>query len=606
MSTPTPAPGATTPTPTPAPRSDKVDRAEAYALLRSAAEPDIHHLRAAAWWLLLAALLEALGPLAGKTLLDNYLVPRNAEIAQMIALLAGAWLAGVAASWLRYAQLVRLAGLAMRSVQRIREAVYAHVLRLPMRFFDTAITGQLVSRVTNDTEAVKALYVQVLFVMLDAAITVAGVFVLMFWLNWRLALVAACMLPAVVVVVKLYQRFSAPAVARARELRSSINAQMAENINGMPVLQASNASARFAKALDTTSWEHYAARRQEVRANAWLLRPMLDALNIVLLAVVIAIFGLKGHGGWVGPIEIGVLYAFIAYVERVVDPMINITVQFSQFQQSVVAASRVNTLMREAEAAQPTNAARLTSGRIDISDLCFTYATGAQVLHHINLNIPHGGFYGVVGHTGSGKSTLLSLLLRFYDAPAGAIKLDGQSIDTLDEDAFRQAVALVPQEPFLLAASAFENIAMGRALSVEAVHAAAAAAQAHEFILQLEHGYDTPLGEGGARLSVGQKQLIAIARAIVGKPQVLLLDEATSHIDSDTEIQVQRAINALKGSITVVAIAHRLSTIRDADQITVLNHGQLAELGPHAGLMARDGGIYRKLYELQRLELDES
>ncbi len=585
--------------------SARPDLREAFDLLRKAAQPDMHHVRGAALWLLLAALLEALGPLLGKMLFDNYLVPRNAQVVEMAALLAGAWLAGTLASWLRYAQLVRLAGMAMRSVQRIRERVYAHVMRLPMRFFDTAITGQLVSRVTNDTEAVKSLYVQVLFVMLDAAITIVGVFALMFWLNWRLGLMAALMLPAVVVVVRLYQHHSAPAVTRARELRSDINAQMAENINGMPLLQASNASVRFAKTLGDTSWAHYHARRQEVRANAWLLRPMLDALNVVLMAGVIAVFGLQSHGGWMGPIEIGVLYAFISYVERVVDPMINITVQFAQFQQSVIAASRVNTLMREAEARTPANTVQVGSGRVDIADLNFQYDTGPQVLHGLSLSVPHGAFYGVVGHTGSGKSTLLSLLLRFYDAPPGSVQIDGQDIATFDEDGFRGAVSLVPQDPFLLAASAFENIDMGRNLSREAVQAAAKDAQAHDFIEQLANGYDTPLGEGGARLSVGQKQLVAIARGIAGKPKVLLLDEATSHIDSDTEISVQRAINTLRGQVTVIAIAHRLSTIRDADQIAVLNHGHLTELGTHDVLMDRPSGVYRRLYELQRLEQDE-
>lgn len=590
------------------------NRRDAYHLLKGAAEPDAHHLRAAAVWLVLAALLEASGPLMGKFLIDHYLVPRDAELLHIGALLAGAWAAGSVASWLRYAQLVRLAGLAMRSVQRIREKVYAHVLRLPMAFFDTAITGQLVSRVTNDTEAVKSLYVQVLFVMMDAVITIGGIFTLMLWLNWRLALIAMLMLPCVVLVVRGYQRWSAPAVTRARQLRSEINAQMAENIHGMAVLQASNAAPRFAQRLADTSWAHYTARTHEVRANAWLLRPMLDALNIVLMCAILGIFGLHNlhliDSGWMGALQVGVLYAFIHYVERAVDPMIKITMQFSQLQQSVVAASRVNTLLREAEAAQPHNTQAPQSGRVEVRDLSFAYSNGKTVLHHINLAIPHGAFYGIVGHTGSGKSTLLSLLLRFYGVPSdgqhGGITVDGQPIDAFDEVAFRHAVALVPQEPFLLAASAHENIAMGRHLTREQVVAAAEAALAHGFISELAQGYDTPLGEGGARLSVGQKQLIAIARAIAGNPQILLLDEATSHIDSETEIQVQQAIAHLRGRVTTIAIAHRLSTIRDADQIVVLNHGHLAEQGTHTELMARDGSIYRKLYELQRLEGDDS
>jgi ATP-binding cassette subfamily B protein/ATP-binding cassette subfamily C protein/ATP-binding cassette subfamily B multidrug efflux pump len=199
----------------------------------------------------------------------------------------------------------------------------------------------------------------------------------------------------------------------------------------------------------------------------------------------------------------------------------------------------------------------------------------------------------------------MSLLLRFYPAPAGSIRIDGTPVDAIGEEHFREAIGLVPQDPFLLAASARENIAMGRALSDAQVESAARAAHAHDFITGLERGYDTPLGEGGARLSVGQKQLIAIARALAGRPRILFLDEATSHIDSETEQIVQRALAQLRGQVTIVAIAHRLSTIRDADRIVVLNHGRIAELGTHAELMALEGGLYQRLYLLQQLEEEE-
>ena len=220
--------------------------------------------------------------------------------------------------------------------------------------------------------------------------------------------------------------------------------------------------------------------------------------------------------------------------------------------------------------------------------------------------VPAGSFLGIVGPTGSGKSTLLSLLLRFYPAPEGSIRIDGVPLEEIGEEHLRERIGLVPQEPFLLAASARENIAMGRELSDEEVEAAARAAQAHEMILRLERGYDTPLGEGGARLSVGQKQLLAIARALAGQPRILFLDEATSHIDSETEQVVQRALTALRGRVTIIAIAHRLSTVRDADRILVLHHGRVAELGPHAELMQMEGGLYQRLYLLQQLEDDDS
>ncbi len=569
----------------------------AIALLLHAAAPEKRNLILGTAWLIVCALLEAMGPLLGKYFIDHYLLPRKIVVSEMALLLAAVLFTGALASVIRYAQLTRMAGVAMRSVKRLREEVYGHVLRLPMAFFDKAITGQLVSRVTNDTEQVKNLYVQVLFVILDSSIVVFGALAAMAWLDWRLMLIVLTLIPAVVVIVWFYQRWSAPAVARARQKRSDINAQMSESIAGMAVLQASNAQQRFKDRFDHTNGQHLGARLAEMRVNAWLLRPMLDLINVLLLVVVIHSFGQRA----LSALEIGVLYAFVSYIGRVVDPLIQITLQFGQLQQAVVAAARVDTLLQEQRPKPMTGPQRIGNGAIKIENLGFGYDPQTPVLHDLSLSIPAGGFYGLVGHTGSGKSTLLSLLLRFYQAQTGRITVDGVELSTFSDAHFREDVGLVPQDPFLLASSVRDNIAMGRELDQAAIEEAARAAHCHDFIAQLEQGYDTLLGEGGARLSVGQKQLIAIARALAGETRILFLDEATAHIDSETEQIVQVALSELRGKVTVVAIAHRLSTIRAADCIVVLNHGRIHEQGTHDELMALAQGIYQRLYLLQQL-----
>jgi ATP-binding cassette subfamily B multidrug efflux pump len=583
----------------------RTQAAQAASLLRRAAWPDRMHLAWAVLWLVVAAGLEVLGPLLGKKLIDEHLLPHHLDITRMALLLGGLVVTGWIASWLRFLQLVRLSGLAMRSVQRLREWVYGQVLRLPMAFFDRAITGQLVSRVTNDTEAVKTLYIQVLFVILDSSIVLLGTTAAMAWLDWRLMLIVLTLVPAVVGIVFLYQRLSAPAVTRARALRSEINGQMAESIGGMSVLQANNSELRFAGRFGDTNQSHYTARVAELRANAFLLRPALDMLNVVLLAVVIFSFGRREMNA----VEVGVLYAFISYIARVVEPMIQITMQFSGLQQAVVATARVAALLDEPGApehaigrtADPARAMAHGAPAVRVRDLSFEYVPGQPVLHNLSLDIPQGAFFGIVGHTGSGKSTLLSLLLRYYASAPGAVEINGEPLAGIDNERFRAEVGLVPQDPFLLAASARENIDMGRGLSQQEIEEAARAAHAHDFITALEQGYDTQLGEGGSRLSSGQKQLIAIARALAGKPRILLLDEATSRIDSATEQIVQEALDELRGRVTIIAIAHRLSTIRDADRIVVLNHGRISEAGSHEELMQIEGGLYQRLYLLQQL-----
>ncbi|HXF47786.1 MAG TPA: ABC transporter transmembrane domain-containing protein, partial [Burkholderiaceae bacterium] len=457
------------------------ERRQALALLVRTARPDRRRVVAATIWLAAAGLLEALGPIFGKMLIDEHLLPRDFAPWPVALLLAGYLMTGCAASLLRYLQLVRLADVAMAAVARLRSQVYAHVLRLPVAFFDRAITGQLVSRITNDTEQVKQLYVQVLFEMLQGLTVLVGAIVAMAYLDWRLMLIVLALVPATVAIIWGYQRLASGPVARARALRSDINAQMAESIAGVAVLQAVRAVQRFGSRFARTNEDYFRARMGEVRANAWLLRPALDFASVVLIVAVVAAFGAQTAQA----LEVGLLYAFIAYIARVTEPLIQITMQFSALQQSVIAAARVNGLLAHGASERVVHARRIERGQVTLRDVSFGYDPAEPVLHDVSLDIAPGAFIGIVGHTGSGKSTLLALLLRFYAPQAGRIEIDGIPLALLDDAHFRAAVGVVPQEPYLLAASARENIDMGRGLPPTAIEAAARAARVHEVIERL-------------------------------------------------------------------------------------------------------------------------
>ncbi|KUI99275.1 ABC transporter ATP-binding protein [Vibrio sp. MEBiC08052] len=543
---------------------------------------------------------EVLGPLLSKVFIDDFIVPDHYPFWPIAGIISLFILSTIIGTYLKYRQTLRFLDMALYAVLDIRKRVFKHVLSLPMSYFDYARTGQLVSRITNDTESIKDIYVQFLSNVLTNIILLIGILIAMAILDMQLMLVALLLLPTVIGLIYLYQRFSVKNVTDSRRLRSDINATMNESISGMTVIQATNQQQAKLSQFDQINAHYYDTRLKTVTISSLLLRPAINLFSIIVLGCVVWFFGLQVVQGVA---EIGVLYAYLNYLGRFSEPLIEITQRFGLYQQAIVAGNRVYELLQESSAKpEQGTCTRIEAGRLTIKDLSFAYQNNHPVLQDINVEINAGQFFAIVGHTGSGKSTLMSLLLNFYQPQSGTICIDGHPLDDFSHDALRQGVSFIPQDPFILATTIFDNIDMGRNLSETAVHLAARQAHLHDVIMAMNDGYQTQLGEGGFRLSTGQRQQLIIARALAGSPKVLLLDEATANVDSETEQVVQRALNDLQGQVTLIVVAHRLSTIRHADQILVLDHGHLIEQGDHHQLMAIPQGRYRAMYQLQQQE----
>jgi ATP-binding cassette subfamily B multidrug efflux pump len=333
---------------------------------------------------------------------------------------------------------------------------------------------------------------------------------------------------------------------------------------------------------------------QTLRLDGFLLRPLLSLFSALVLCGLLMLFGFSGEGA----IGVGVLYAFINYLGRLNEPLIELTSQQSILQQAVVAGERIFDLMDRHQQSYGADDRPLKSGSIEIDDLSFAYRDLQKVLQHISLSVPSRGFVALVGHTGSGKSTLANLLMGYYPVESGEVRVDGRPLSTLSHRTLRQGIAMVQQDPVVIAESVLANVTLGRNIDEEAVWQALEAVQLAELVRSFPQGLHTRLGEQGNNLSVGQKQLLAMARVLVQAPQILILDEATANIDSGTEQAIQRALRLIREHTTLVVIAHRLSTIVEADSILVLHHGQAVEQGNHQQLLEQQGRYYQ-MYQLQ-------
>lgn len=541
-----------------------------------------------------AAAAEVAGPVLISYFIDNYVAKGQLPL-MIVCGLAGAYvLLEMLAAALHYFQALLFNRAAVGVVQRLRTDVMDAALRQPLSAFDTQPVGQLISRVTNDTEVIKDLYVMVVSTVLKSAALIGAMLVAMFSLDWRMALVAICIFPAVLLVMAIYQYYSTPIVRRVRSYLADINDGFNEVINGMGVIQQFRQQVRFGERMSNASWSHYTARMQTLRLDGFLLRPLLSLFSALVLCGLLMLFGFSAEGS----IGVGVLYAFINYLGRLNEPLIELTSQQSILQQAVVAGERIFELMDRSQQRYGADERPLQSGRIDIDNLSFAYRADKKVLQHIQLSVPSRGFVALVGHTGSGKSTLANLLMGYYPVSEGEIRLDGRPLSNLSHRTLRHGIAMVQQDPVVIAESVLANVTLGRTISEEAVWQALETVQLAELVRGFPQGIHTRLGEQGNNLSVGQKQLLAMARVLVQAPQILILDEATANIDSGTEQAIQHALRAIREHTTLVVIAHRLSTIVDADTILVLHRGHAVEQGNHRQLLAQQGRYYQ-MYQLQ-------
>ncbi|WP_275373597.1 SmdB family multidrug efflux ABC transporter permease/ATP-binding protein [Xenorhabdus bovienii] len=543
-----------------------------------------------------AALAEVSGPLLVSYFIDNMVATGNLPLDVVSGLAVTFLVLQFAAAALHYFQFLLFNQASVGIVQKLRTDVMNSALRQPLSTFDSQPVGQLISRVTNDTEAIKDLFVNVIPTVFRCISLIGAMLIAMFILDWRMACVALTIFPAVLLVMIIYQHFSTPIIRRVRSYLADINDGFNETINGMTVIQQFRQQARFGEKMLATNREHYQSRMQALRLDGILLRPLLSLFSAAILCGLLLLFGFKGTE----VIGVGVLYAFVNYLGRLNEPLIELTAQQSLLQQAVVSGERVFELMDSPQQQYGTDQQALTSGRIDIENLTFAYRNDKVVLSDINLHVPTHGFVALVGHTGSGKSTLTNLIMGYYPWQDGEIYLDGRPVSSLSHAVLRNGVAMVQQDPVVLAASFFDNITLGRDISEDKIWQVLEMVQLAESVRRLPDGLNSVLGEQGNTLSAGQKQLLAMARVLVQTPQILILDEATANIDSGTEQSVQQALRMIRKQTTLVVIAHRLSTIVEADSILVLHRGAIVEQGQHQQLLAKRGRYYQ-MYQLQQV-----
>jgi ATP-binding cassette, subfamily B, multidrug efflux pump len=549
--------------------------------------------------LLIGTVGEIIGPIFVKIFIDDYLTPRNIEPQPLIILAVSYLLVHLIKVIVNYFQLVKFHEISLKIIQDLRIDVFSKVHALGLKFFDKTPGGSIVSRVTNDTEAIKDMFVSVIATFVQNAVFLIGVFIAMFILNVKLAFFCLFLIPIIYLIMKTYRHFSSKFYQDMRERLSQLNSKINESLQGMAIIQVFRQERRLQKEFEEINEAHYKAGIKNIKLDGLLLRPAIDFVYILALILVLSFFGITSINSVV---EIGVLFAFVNYLERFFEPINQMMMRLSLLQQAIVASDRVFKLMDNDELAPVKNGneePKIIEGTIEFKNVSFSYDGKRDVLKNISFSAKQGETIALVGHTGSGKSSIINLLMRFYEIERGDILLDGKSIKSFDDEELRKHIGLVLQDPFLFVGTVKENIRLfNKDITNEEIEEATRFVQADTFIQKLPDQYDYQVSERGSTFSSGQRQLIAFARTIAAQPKILVLDEATASVDTETEEAIQVALQKMREGRTTIAIAHRLSTIQDANQILVLHQGEIVERGTHQELLALKG-LYYKMYLLQ-------